>query len=300
MKINILGGTGQLGSRIVEALLEAGTRPQQLTVSCRNASKARRFEDRGIEVRHADLDRPETLAPAFADTEVLMLIPSMADVEHRILQHERILASAASASVGRIVLSSFSAARADSMFLIAPYLVYAESKLRVSGIDWTILRNGMYLDPLAAWAPALAQQGRLPYPVRHGRVAYISRDDLARASAAALMQDGHSGRVYELTGAEAVSMPQLAVALAAATGEPIVFDSVSEAEFIAICQEDGIPESDGAILASMYRAVDNGEFAQVSEHVELLSGTPAEPVDAYLRRAVEPAPIARGRQSSRD
>ena len=300
MKINILGGTGQLGSRIVEALLQAGASPQHLAVSCRNASKARRFADRGIEVRHADLDRPETLAPAFAGTDVLMLIPSMADVEPRILQHERVLASAASASVGRIVLSSFSAARTDSLFLIAPYLVYAESKLRVSGMDWTILRNGMYMDPLAAWAPALARQGRLPYPVRHGRVAYISRDDLARASAGALMQDGHSGRVYELTGAEAVSMPQLAAALAAATGASIVFDRVSEAEFMAICQEDGIPDRDGAILASMYRAVDNGEFDQVSEHVELLSGAPPEPVDAYLRRAVEPAPITRGRQSSRD
>ena len=287
MKINILGGTGQLGARIVEALLQAGTCPQDLSVSCRNASKARRFADRGIEVRHADLDCPETLAPAFAGTDVLMLIPSMADVEHRILQHERILAGAASASVSRIVMSSFSAARTDSKFLIAPYLVYAESKLRVSGMDWTILRNGMYLDPLADWAPELAAQGRLPYPVRHGRVAYVSRDDLARASAGALLQDGHSGQVYELTGARAVSMPQLAAALAAATGASIVFDSVSEAEFVAICRDDGIPESDTAVLASMYRAVDHREFEHVSEHVELLSGSPAEPVESYLRRAIE-------------
>ena len=184
-------------------------------------------------------------------------------------------------------MSSFSAARTDSRFLIAPYLVYAESKLRVSGMDWTILRNGMYLDPLADWAPALARQGRLPYPVRQGRVAYISRDDLARASAGALMQDGHSGQVYELTGPEAVSMPQLAAALAAATGAPIVFDCVSEAEFMANCREDGIPDRDSAILASMYRAVDHGECEQVSEHVELLSGAPAETVDKYLRRAIE-------------
>ena len=285
--INILGATGQLGSRIVTALLRTGTCAQHLTVSCRDSSKARRFADLGIEVRHADLDRPETLTPAFAGTDVLMLIPSMADVEDRILQHERILTSAESASVGRIVLSSFSAARTDSRFLISPYLVYAESKLRVSGMDWTILRNGMYLDPLADWAPALARQGRLPYPVRRGRVAYVSRDDLARASAGALTQDGHSGRVYELTGPEAVSMPRLAAALAAATGAPIVFDCVSEAEFMEICRADGIPDSDSTILASMYRAVDNGEFEQVSDHVELLSGAPAEPVDRYLRHAIE-------------
>ena len=286
MKINVLGGTGQLGSRIIDALLHAGATPDQLVVSCRNESKARRFADIGIEIRFADYDIPESLAPAFDSTDALMLIPSMAPVEDRVIEHDRILAGAKSASVGRIVFSSFGAARTDSMFLVAPYLVYAESKVRLSGIDWTILRNGMYLDPLAEWAPDLAKLGRLPYPVKCGHVAYISRDDLARASASALMQAGHSGQVYELTGPEAVSMPQLAGALTAATGTPIAFDCVSEPEFEAICREDDIPDEIVAILASMYRAVDHGEFAQVTDHVELLSGTPAESVEAYLQRAI--------------
>lgn len=288
MKINVLGGTGQLGSRIIDALLRAGAGPEQLIVSCRSASKARRFADLGIEVRFADYGVPESLAPAFDGADALMLIPSMAPVEDRVVEHDQILAAAKSASVGRIVLSSFSAARTDSRFLIAPYLVYAESKVRLSGIDWTILRNGVYLDPLADWAPALAEEGRLPYPVRRGRVAYISRDDLAAASAAALLQDGHGGRVYELTGPEAVSMPQLAAALAAASRAPIAFDPVSETEFGAICRRDDIPEDAIAILASMYRAVDSGEFARVSDHVELLTGAPAESVESYLRRAIEP------------
>ncbi len=287
MKINVLGGTGQLGAKIIDSLLQSGTNPEQLIVSCRNQSKARRFADLGIEVRFADYDIPESLTPAFADTDVLMLIPSMSPVEDRVVEHDRILASAKSASVGRIVFSSFSAARTDSMFLVAPYLVYAESKVRLSGIDWTILRNGMYSDPLADWAPALAKEGRLPYPVNRGRVAYISRDDLARASAAALVQEGHSGMVYELTGPEAVSMPQLALALAVATGTPIAFERVSEAEFDAICREDAIPDDVIAILASMYRAVDQGEFDQVTDHVELLSGAPAETVETYLQRAVD-------------
>ena len=164
MKINVLGGTGQLGSRIIHSLIVGGASPKQLIVGCRDESKAQRFADLGMEVRFADYDIPESLAPAFEGTEVLMLIPSMAAVEPRIVQHDNILAAARSASVGKIVFSSFSAARTDSKFHIAPYLVYAESKLRLSGIDWTILRNGMYLDPLADWAPALAEQGRLPLP----------------------------------------------------------------------------------------------------------------------------------------
>lgn len=284
MNINVVGGTGQLGARILRVLLKRAVPPEDLIVSVRSPEKARAFGQQGMRVRLADYDRSETLEAAFQETDVLMLIPSMAGVEHRIGQHAGALQAAAAAGVRRIVLTSFSAARADSKFEMAPFYLYAESKLRLSGMEWTILRNGMYLDPVADWAPALADTGRLPYPVQHGRVAYICRDDLARASAAACLESGHAGRLYELTGSESLSMPELASALADATGRPIAFERVSEAEFAAICRSDGVPEPIISILASMYRAVDNGEFETVTDDVATLAGAEPEKTAAYLRR----------------
>ena len=286
MSINIAGGTGALGSRIVQSLLDQGAVPQDLIVSARNPEKAVRFAELGVSVREADYTRPETLGPAFADTDVLMLVPSMDHVEPRIVQHANAMSAAISSGVKRVVITSFGAGRTDSKFLMAPYYLYAESKTRLSGIDWTILRNGMYLDPLADWAPALAAMGRLPYPVRHGRVAYISRDDLARASAAACLQDGHSRTVYELTGAEAVSMPELAAALSDATGRSITFSNVTEEEFSEVCRADGLPDDLIEILVSMYRAVDNDEFQTVTRDVERLTGSPPQSVTEYLAAAV--------------
>jgi NAD(P)H dehydrogenase (quinone) len=126
----------------------------------------------------------------------------------------------------------------------------------------------------------------LPYPVREGRVAYISRDDLARAIAAVCLKEGHSGSVYELTGPEAVSMPRLAEAISAASGTAVAYQQVSEEEFAAVCRAGGDPEPLVQILVSMYRAVDAGEFERVTDHVERLTGTPAETVETYLKRAV--------------
>lgn len=286
MSINIAGGTGALGSRIVQSLLDQGAAPQDLIVSARNPAKAARFAELGVSVREADYTRPETLGPAFSDTDVLMLVPSMDHVEPRIVQHANAMSAANASGVKRVVITSFGAGRTDSKFLMAPYYLYAESKTRLSGNDWTILRNGMYLDPLADWAPALAAMGRLPYPVRHGRVAYISRDDLALASAAACLQDGHSGTVYELTGAEAVSMPELASALSDATGRSITFSNVTEEEFSEVCRADGLPDDLTEILLSMYRAVDNGEFETVTGDVERLTGSPPRSVAEYLAAAV--------------
>ena len=288
MKINVLGATGGLGSRVVDALLEGGLRAENLIASSRRRERAQRFRELGIEIRRADYNVPETLSSALEGTDVLMLIPSATDVEPRIIQHFNVLEAARAAQVQRVVLASFSAARTDSEFLIAPYLVYAESRLRTSGLEWTILRNGMYLDPLVDWAPALAAMGRLPYPVRKGRVAYVSRDDLSRACAAACALDGHAGKVYDLTGPRALSMQDLASALTYATGRTIRFDEVTEEEFAEICRADQVPEADIAILASMYRAVDHGEFEHVSDDIRLLSGTPPIAAQDYLRESLKP------------
>lgn len=286
MRINVLGATGGLGSRVVDALLDRGVSPEDLIASSRSPDRIRRFKHLGIDIRRADYDVPETLSGALEGTDVLMLIPSASDVEPRIVQHSNILDAARSARVKRVVLVSSSAARTDSKFLIAPYLVYAESRLRTSGLGWTILRNGIYLDPLVAWAPALVSMGRLPYPVRSGRVAYVSRDDLARACAAACAQDRHADHVYELTGPRALSMPDLASALTYATGKTIVFDEVTEEQFAEICRADKVPESDIAILTSLYRAADHGEFEDVSDDIRLLTGSPPAAAQDYLRESL--------------
>lgn len=287
MKINVLGATGGLGSRVVDALLDRGIQPGDLIACSRSPDRLRRFKDLGIDIRRADYEVPETLAGAVEGTDVLMLIPSASDVEPRIVQHSNILDAARLAGVKRVVLTSSSAARTDSKFLIAPYLVYAESRLRTSGLGWTILRNGIYLDPLVHWAPALAAMGRLPYPVRRGRLAYVSRDDLARACAAACALDRHADQVYELTGRQALSMPELASALTYATGQAIRFDEVTEEEFAEICRADRIPEPDIAILTSLYRAADNREFEQVSDDIRLLTGIPPMAAEDYLRESLQ-------------
>ena len=288
MKIQVVGASGHLGRKVMLALLEQGAGPGDLIAGVRTPEKAANLERRGVIVRRADYDDPASLTAAFQDTDVLLLIPTLAPVEPRILQHGRALAAAGEAGVKRILFSSFVTAVPHSRFLVSPFMLYAESKLRVSGLDWTILRNGMYLDPIADWIPELVEMGHLPYPVRQGRVAYISRDDLARATASACLESGHSGKVYELTGSGALSMPDLAGMLSRVTGKTIRFDGVTEAEYAEVCRKgrEQVPEMMIPVLTSLYRAVDNHEFAAVTHDVELLTGAPAEHAENYLLRMV--------------
>ena len=289
LMINVIGATGQLGRRVMMSLLNQGAAAGDLVASVRTPEKADDLAEQGVTVRRADYDDPDSLRTAFQGTEILVLIPSIAPVEPRILQHFNALQAAREAGVRRVVFASLATAGfLDSKFHITPFLLYAESKLRQSGMDWTILRNNMYLDPVAAWVPELIEMGRLPYPVKEGRVAYVARDDLARATAAVCLGSGHAGKVYELTGPESLSMPQVAETISRVTGQTVRFDSVTEAEYAEVSRtgEEAVPEFLIEILLSMYRAVDNGEFARATDHIERITGVAAETVESYLRRTV--------------
>ena len=284
MKINVIGATGQLGGRVVKELLRQGGPDDRVIVSARNPAKARGlFEDR-VEVRQADYDALDTMQSSFAGCDVAVLIPTFAPVEARIQQHAAALAAAKAAGVARVVFSSVSTATVESEFIVAPFIVYAECKLRQSEMEWTILRNGMYADPLVDYVPELAETGRIPYPAGQGRINYICRDDLARATAAACLSSASAGRVFELTGPEALSVADLAEIVSRVTGEPVKYEPASDDEFEEMCREPGLPEYLPHALLTMYRAVARGEFSKVTDHVEELTGAPAESVEAYLRR----------------
>lgn len=288
MTLQILGAGGQFGRKVVQGLLDRGAAPGDVVACVRSPEKVADLRERGVQVRRGDYDDPASMVQAFAGADAVLLIPTFMPPAARAVQHDNACNAAAEAGVGRLVFSSFGSGRTDSRFHIAPFMLFAESRTRLSGLDWTILRNGMYLDPIADWAPELVQMGTLPYPVRHGRVAYISRDDLGRATAAALMDDGHAGKTYDLTGPEALSMDELAAALTSASGSEIRFESITDEQYAQVCREGAEDVSEGMIraLTSLYHAVDNGEFAAVTGHVRQLSGAPAETAAGYLGRVL--------------
>jgi len=292
MAIHVMGAGGQLGRKVVRALLDRGVSPADVVCNVRSPDKAADLAKRGLSVRRADYDDPPSMVEGFAGADALLLIPTFSPVEPRVVQHGHAVEAAVEAGVGRLAFCSFGSGSPGSRFLVAPFMLYAEAKTRLSGLPWTILRNGMYLDPIADWMPELVEMGRLPYPVEQGRVAYVSRDDLGHAAACALIDDAHAGRAYELTGPEALTMTRLAEIVARVTDSRVVFDRISDAEYARICRDgdEEIPEYLIPILTSLYHAVDNGEFGTVTDHVERLTGTPAEDAESYLRRVWSVAP----------
>lgn len=286
MKINVIGATGNLGSLVINSLLAQGANPSDLIASVRTPAKADGLRALGIEVRRADYDDYESLVTAFQGTDVLLLIPTFAAPEPRVIQHGNAIRAAEAAGVKRTVFSSVATASPESLFKVAPFILYAESRLRLSKMEWTILRNNMYMDSMLGWLPRFMEEGQIPYPLKEGRIAFIMRKDLGRATAACLMGEGHEGKIYELTGPEALSMPELAKVLSEVTGKEIKFGQPSETDYVHFSHADNASEAMLDTMLSIYRAAEVGEWGNATDDVFRLTGKKALSVSEVANQKV--------------
>lgn len=186
MKIAVLGGAGQLGRHVVEALLENGCGANDIVVMTRKPDRAGDLAARGVVVRSGDYDAPESLPGVLDGVETVHAIPSFAMPRQRVQQLEDVLDAARRQGVRRFVSTGLVGTSIHNPFFIMPYLVYAETAVRNSGLAWTLLRNGYYADPVVDWVPDILEMGTIPYPTGSGRCAYVARRDLGRATAAVL------------------------------------------------------------------------------------------------------------------
>jgi NAD(P)H dehydrogenase (quinone) len=254
-----------------------------LIAGARDPAKAKTIGG-GVEVRRADYTDPAGLTAAFRGVETLVLIPTKTAAGPRCVEHANAINAAKAAGVKRLIFLSIQASQPTGRFSFTPFYLFGESAVRVSGLEWAIARMSLYLDPLAEWAPELARMGRLPYPVKDGRVAFVTRADVGRGLAAIARNPALHGGYFELTGPEAVSMPQVATAVAKATGVPIRFDTITDDEYRALCRADHLDEEMTEALVTMYYAVEAQEFESATSDIEKLTGKPAENVVDGLAR----------------
>ncbi|MFJ7529823.1 SDR family oxidoreductase [Streptomyces griseus] len=283
MSIVVTGATGALGRLVVDALLAEVPAGEAVAV-VRDKEKAAALAARGVELRIADYDRPESLAGAFRSGDRVLLI-SGSEVGRRVAQHTAVIDAAKAAGVAQLAYTGILGGP-DADFTLADEHRATERLILDSGLPYTFLRNGWYTENYTAnLAPVLEHRAVLAN-AGEGRIASASRADYAAAAVAVLTGDGHLNTAYELSGDTAWSLAEYAALLSELTGEEIAYRNVPAAAHQEALVGAGVPEGFAAILVDVDEAIGRGRLAGTSGDLARLIGRPTTPLAETVRAAL--------------
>ena len=281
----VTGASGPFGRHAVTGLIESGVAPSDIVALVRTPSKVADLAEQGVQVRTADYSATETLAAALAGVDTLLLVSS-SEVGQRFAQHSNVIDAAKSAGVSRIVYTSV--LRADTSELaLAPEHKATEAALRASGVAFTLLRNGWYIENYLGQVEQYKATGEIVGASGDGRVSAAPRADFAAAAVAALVQPGHENAVYELGGAPAFTMTELAAALSSATGTTIVYRNVTPEELTSILEGVGLDAGTAGFVTALDVATAREDLYTDSGDLQRLLGRESTPLAEVLTAAVK-------------
>ena len=267
--IVVTGATGNVGRTLVRVLAEAG---EQVTAVARGIGGQQ--VPPGVRAVAADLTAPASLEPAFAGASALFLLVA-GDEPAEILKRAR------AAGVGKVVLLSSQGVGSRPGGAYAQAAGFEEA-VAASGLEYTVLRSGGLASNALAWAGTVRAARTAAAPFAEVALPFVDPDDVAAVAAAVLTGDGPHGATYVLTGPEATTPRQRAVAVAAAIGEPVAFaEQTREEAYAQLTAFLPVPVVEGtlAILGEPSAA----ETA-VSPDVARLLGRPAAPFATWANR----------------
>ena len=283
MKMLVTGATGKLGSKVVKKLLET-VPADQLAVSVRNPEKAEALRARGVDVRHGDFDRPETLESAFRGIDRLLIISADGDNETRIRQHGNAVAAAERAGVRFIAYTSIANARESKNFL-APTHKATEEAILQTGIPYSFLRNNWYLENEMSSIQGVLAGAPWVTSAENGKVGWALQQDYADAAAAVLSGEGHENTVYELSG-KLLTQEEIASALGEVLGKEVPVQHVDDAAYRDIMKNAGVPDFLIPMVVEIQKGIREGTLEVESDDFEKVLGRPLTPIKEGLAQIV--------------
>jgi len=223
-RILVTGGTGRVGRQVVSQLLTTDVRVRALT---RNPDAAGLPPE--VEVVRGDLTVPEALDECLDGVDAVFLVwtapggtaPAVVD---RIAKHAR-----------RIVFLTSPHQTAHPFFQqpnpAAALHAEIERLIEASGVRWTFLRPGMFAaNARFWWAPQIRAGDVVRWPYADAPTAPIQERDIAAVAVRALLEAGHDGAGYVLTGPESLSQLEQVATIGDVIGRSLRFEEMSPEE----------------------------------------------------------------------
>ncbi|OJX52680.1 MAG: NmrA family transcriptional regulator [Flavobacterium sp. 38-13] len=260
-QILVLGANGKTGSRVVERL-------EKKNLPVRKGSRSM--------VPKFDWEHSENWKEVLKDISSIYITfqPDLA-VEGSDDAIRLLSALAKEAGVEKLVLLSGRGEKEAEV---------CEKIIMESGLKWTIVRaswfnqnfsESFFLEPIL--------QGYVSLPVGDVKEPFIDADDIADVVVASLTEEGHDGKLYEVTGSRLLSFKEAIAEIAEAVGRPIVYEQPSTEEYVAQMTAYQIPKEYIDLSTYLFTEVLDGRNASVSNGIEEALGRKPKDFSEYVK-----------------
>lgn len=254
--ILVTGATGTIGSKVVASLLKKGA---SFKVGVRSLDKAKEKFGEGVKAVEFDFGNPETYAKALKGMDHLFLISNL----HPGIVEEgaKVIDAAKAAGVDHVVKLSAFGCDMEPGIQLGRWHRGVEKAIEASGMDWTFLRPNNFMDNFVTyWYQPIVEKSSIFMPLGDGAVSYIDARDIGEVAAVALMDPGHAGKAYTLTGSEALTVGQVAEKIGKAINKTINYIDIPESAAMNAMLEMGMPVWMAEGMAEL-NAIDKAGYA---------------------------------------
>ena len=272
MKIAICSASGKLGAAVVKELIKAIGADSVIAIA-RTTEKASHL---GVEVRKGDYNSIDDFEKALKGVDRVLLVSGMDKPENRIKQHRNVIEAAKLNGLDKLVYTSIVGDEEDTAFSpIVESNRQTEEDVRNSGLNYSIGRNGIYIEPDLEYIDTYIKEGGITNCADEGKCTYTSRTELAHAYSQLLLKDQLNGEKLNLVG-EGITQTELADSINQVYNTDLSFKNMSVEDYKAE-RVEALGDFLGTIIAGIYEGIKNGAN-DVPSDFEKVTGRPHKKV----------------------
>jgi uncharacterized protein YbjT (DUF2867 family) len=265
----ITGATGDVGSKVVELLMQRGIRPR---VFVRDAKKAHAHFGDSVDVFTGDLADTSSLEAALKGADKLFLVNSGPQIP----KCDEAAAKAAKAA-GIQHLVKLSSMDVQHGLAIGAWHEQGEAAIRASEVPFTFIQPTGFMSNLLAWTHSIKTEGIVRSSTGEGRRPFIHSSDIAAVATEVLTSHNYEGQSLPITGPAALTFVDVTAKIGSAIGRQLTFQAISDDEARErYAKVSGSIEETEAHVA-LWRAIREGRLASVTDKVEHILGR--KPID---------------------
>ena len=266
MKVAVTTASGKLGAEIIKVLIkEIGV--ENVVGIARTPEKAKFL---GVEIKKGDYNNKEDFEKALKGVDVVLLVSGMDHPDKRIGQHRNVIEAAKENEVRKIVYTSIIGKDGVSTFdAIVKSNRQTEKDIKESGLEWSIGRNGLYIEPDVEYIDKYKEFGKIANCAANGLCSYTTREELGFAYGQMILNNDRNGKIFNL-GGEAITQIQLTNYLNTAFKSELAYEAMGAEDYLKFQQKMN-GEFLGMVIAGIYMKIKNGEF-EIESDFEAAAG----------------------------